>query len=177
MTSPTPHTQPAPSPARGRSPLLWVLCGAAAVSVLTIVGLAAAQAGGVNNTTTPTAGAYVPYCPPGYCPGDAATTSVLPAPAVALSPSAVTMPPTAYDDVPSGPPPEDITLAEFTRIKTGMTHKQVTAIIGSPGVLSVESSLASYHDEIYEWRGEGYGNANVAFQNGKVTSKAQAGLS
>jgi hypothetical protein len=70
-----------------------------------------------------------------------------------------------------------MTLDEFNRIATGMSHDEVTGIVGSPGTLSAQSSVGGFTDEIYSWQGSGSGNANVTFQNGSVVGKAQVGLS
>lgn len=73
---------------------------------------------------------------------------------------------------------EYITLEEFNSVKTDMTYKEVTAIIGSKGTVTSESSLNDYTIKIITWYGSGMAgsNANVTFTNGKVTSKAQFGL-
>ena len=70
-----------------------------------------------------------------------------------------------------------MTLDEFNRIATGMSHDDVTGIVGSPGTLSAQSSVGGVTDEIYSWQGSGGGNANVTFQNGSAIGKAQVGLS
>ena len=74
-----------------------------------------------------------------------------------------------------------ISLEEFNQISTGMTYTEVTSLIGSPGEMlsSTDSGLGPEHiTELWSWEGEGSlgANANVMFQGGKVTSKAQSGL-
>lgn len=74
-----------------------------------------------------------------------------------------------------------ISLDEFNRIETGMTYDEVCKIIGGEGVLTSSSDFGiddEYKTELYEWTGDGSigANANIMFQNGKVTSKAQFGL-
>lgn len=73
---------------------------------------------------------------------------------------------------------EYITLEEFNQVRNGMTYRQVTGAIGSDGVLSSSYNSNGYDFAIYSW--EGYGdmgaNANITFENGKVTGKAQFGL-
>jgi hypothetical protein len=71
-----------------------------------------------------------------------------------------------------------ITKAAFDIIETGMSYKQVVVIIGGYGELVSQSSYGSSSAALYQWDGVGSigANANVMFQNGKVTSKAQYGL-
>lgn len=73
---------------------------------------------------------------------------------------------------------EYITKNEFNAIKNGMTYSKVVSIIGSSGELSSSNSYGGYIIEIYTWWGKGAlgANAMITFENGKVTSKAQAGL-
>ena len=75
---------------------------------------------------------------------------------------------------------EFITMDEFNQIQTGMTYQEVVNIIGSAGELisSVDIGDALYKTEMYSWEGKGSigANANVMFQGGIVSSKAQFGL-
>lgn len=77
--------------------------------------------------------------------------------------------------------PGTISLEEFNAIKTGMTYQEVFDIVGSRGEVLSEVDLGlgdEYYTAMYTWDGEGSlgANANVTFQGGKVTSKAQFGL-
>ncbi|MDD2413993.1 MAG: DUF3862 domain-containing protein [Eubacteriaceae bacterium] len=72
-----------------------------------------------------------------------------------------------------------ITLDQFNQIQTGMTYDEVTAIVGSPGVVQSEVDIGdeTYKTTIYSWDGASYGSsANVTIQGGTVTSKSQYGL-
>ena len=73
---------------------------------------------------------------------------------------------------------EKLNYEKFNKIQTGMTYQQVVDIIGEDGTVLSESEIANIKTTIYSWYGEGSigANANVTFQNGKVTSKAQFGL-
>jgi len=71
-----------------------------------------------------------------------------------------------------------ISLSEFNRISTGMTHSEVWDIVGSGGTVMSESDIAGYKTVMYTWEGQGSlgANANCMFQNGELVSKAQYGL-
>ncbi len=73
-----------------------------------------------------------------------------------------------------------ISKAEFEKLNTGMTYREVVEMVGGYGELlsEVGSVGDEYHTAVYMWKGEGSigANANVTFQNGKVIMKAQAGL-
>ncbi len=74
--------------------------------------------------------------------------------------------------------PDDITMEEYNQIENGMTYDEVVEIIGSQGELSTESEYEGYTIEIYTWYADKTigSNANVTFENGKVSAKAQVGL-
>ena len=73
-----------------------------------------------------------------------------------------------------------MSLAEFNKIKTGMTYSEVVEIVGCEGELmsEVDLGMPEYATQLYTWKGWGSlgANANVSFQGGKVISKAQIGL-
>lgn len=72
---------------------------------------------------------------------------------------------------------EGINADKFNQIQNGMTYDEVVAIIGEDGTSISESELADIKTEIYEWQShDGWGNANITFQNGKVVNKAQFGV-
>ena len=74
--------------------------------------------------------------------------------------------------------PVVLTLEEFNQIQNGMSYSDVVAIIGGEGVLTSESSVGGTTMELFSWEGTSLGaNGNVTFMNGKVTAKAQLGLS
>lgn len=76
--------------------------------------------------------------------------------------------------------PSTINLSEFNRLKMGISYDQATDIIGGYGeVLSEgETEGTPFHTIIYQYEGEGSlgANANLMFQGGKLTNKAQYGL-
>lgn len=81
----------------------------------------------------------------------------------------------------SGNNPPTISLEEFNAIRTGMTYQEVYDIIGSQGQVLSEVDLGmgdEYYTVVRQWDGEGSlgANANITFQGGKVTAKAQFGL-
>lgn len=73
---------------------------------------------------------------------------------------------------------EYITMKEFNSIKSGMTYEQVAKIIGSPGEITSQVESGGYKITMVTWYGNGTAgsNANVTFENGKATAKAQFGL-
>jgi hypothetical protein len=81
--------------------------------------------------------------------------------------------PTPETPEPSG----GVTLANFNRVKTGMTYAEVSEIFGGPGDLSMETEIVGTKMEIYSWRAAvGFGNVTISFTDGRVASKAQLGL-
>lgn len=71
-----------------------------------------------------------------------------------------------------------ITLNEYHKLKTGMSRSEVYDIIGSYGEMVSESSADGYRITMYSY--EGYGsagaNAQLMFENGKLTTMSQYGL-
>ena len=90
-------------------------------------------------------------------------------------------PPAPAKAPPAPPAPAQesgVTLANYNRLKEGMSYNQVVAILGSEGKELSSSSLGGYKMVMYQWNAvNGRGaNMNAVFQNGKLFSKAQAGL-
>ncbi|MCP1307213.1 DUF3862 domain-containing protein [Paenibacillus tyrfis] len=73
-----------------------------------------------------------------------------------------------------------ITKEEFDKIENGQTYEEVSKIIGGPGELVAEAGTKGEksHTVGYMYKGEGSpgANANFAFQDGKLVTKAQFGL-
>jgi ribosomal protein L37E len=70
-----------------------------------------------------------------------------------------------------------VTMANFNKIKTGMTYSEVVKILGSEGEVMSENEMAGYKTEMYQWQGDSFvSNMNAMFQNRKLISKAQFGL-
>lgn len=68
---------------------------------------------------------------------------------------------------------EKITLGEFSRLKVGMSFEQVSAVIGSPGVVLDETG----DSKIVTFEGSLYGSsATISFKDGKLFVKSQIGL-
>ena len=76
---------------------------------------------------------------------------------------------------PLAPPPV-VTKAEYDQIATGMTYEQVKQIIGAPGEENAHDETAGFVTVSYQWMNSNGSNMNAMFQNGKLVSKAQAGL-
>jgi cytoskeletal protein RodZ len=70
-----------------------------------------------------------------------------------------------------------VTMANYTRLKTGMTYAQVVEILGKEGTELSSNEISGIKTVMYQWEGEGFGaNMNAMFQNGKMIQKAQFGL-
>ncbi len=75
-----------------------------------------------------------------------------------------------------GPGSADVTLANYERVRAGMTYDEVAAIFGGPGVRTAQLELAGERLEFYTWKDTAAGQATVVFKNGRVTEKNQHGL-
>ena len=73
-------------------------------------------------------------------------------------------------------PDRTVTLAEFNRIKDGMSYKEVVAIIGFEGTVMSETTVMGTRTVMYSWENRGFSNMNAMFQGDKLMSKAQLGL-
>ena len=69
-----------------------------------------------------------------------------------------------------------VTMADFERIRTGMTYPQVTSIIGNDGVNIGQSRVAGYEASSYTWKNRDGSNLIAIFQDGRLVNKAQFGL-
>jgi len=92
-------------------------------------------------------------------------------PSVATAPQAIEAP--AAPEQSGG-----VTMANFSKLRSGMSYSQVVSILGSQGTEMSSSDIAGYSTVMYSWDGEGgFGaNMNATFQNGELVSKAQFGL-
>lgn len=71
-----------------------------------------------------------------------------------------------------------ITADQFSQIENGMTYKQVTKIIGGEGEKISEDNTGDTVTAMYQWHGsDDTGNALITFEDGKVVSKTQSGIS
>lgn len=72
---------------------------------------------------------------------------------------------------------DSVTLAKFEAIKTGMRRAQVEEIMGRKGSETFNSDVAGMKFISLEWKDGPFKMILVSFQNDKVTSKMQIGLS
>jgi len=77
------------------------------------------------------------------------------------------------DDALSAPRLPGVTLANYGRVREGMTYEEVAAIFGGPGALAAEVELAGVKAEIYQWNAAGGGRALISFVKGKVSQKRE----
>lgn len=70
------------------------------------------------------------------------------------------------------------TLAEYNRIRVGMSYDEVREIIGAQGTEMSRNPIGGIATVMYSWRGAGIAGANMnaVFQDGKLVDKAQFGL-
>ena len=106
------------------------------------------------------------------------TATTAKSPATTAEKSSATSAPKATTTTAAKNSPK-ITKAEFEQLQTGMSRQQVADIVGSPGEVISESNLAGISTVMVKWDGSGSlgANANAMFQNDKLISKAQLGLS
>lgn len=69
-----------------------------------------------------------------------------------------------------------VTLANFERIRTGLTYRQVVAAFGSEGTLKGSRWIGKAELKEYEWRNNRGGFATIDFRKGRVCRKYQRGL-
>ena len=65
---------------------------------------------------------------------------------------------------------------KFNSIKQGMSYDEVVEIVGSEGELLSTSTIAGIESSTYSWESDGWGIANIMFQNGQVVNKTQVGV-
>lgn len=86
---------------------------------------------------------------------------------------------TTIASAPSEPPaaapanPATISKAEFDQITIGMSYESVVQIVGGPGNVQSEASIAGHTSKMVIWDSVcGIGNASAMFEDGALTSKA-----
>jgi hypothetical protein len=99
------------------------------------------------------------------------SSSPSPTPYVTGSPGSTTTPPANKTTSSSA-----LTKENFTRIKNGMSYKQVVEILGSEGEETSSSEIGRYKVASYKWSGPDYSMIYGVFTNDKLTSKTQANL-
>ena len=76
------------------------------------------------------------------------------------------------------PDTKAVSLAQFSKITSGMTYEQVVKIMGCDGYITSEISLLGSVSTTYKWNGSGMlSSASITFEKGKVSSTYQIGLS
>ena len=135
-----------------------------AAACLAVLALSACTA---QAPTTPTPGAGGSS---GVATQAGGATSAPASPSETASTSATSAAATDGEKVPA-------TLARFSKVKEGMTYKQVVAILGAPHVVIGKQTSGDITVEIYGWYGaDQFTTAVVSITNGKVTAVRQSGL-
>lgn len=70
----------------------------------------------------------------------------------------------------------DLSMEKFNKIEFDMSYDQVKEIMGSEGNETSSSKSGSYESKSYEWKGDKFARVSVRFQNGKLVSKSQSGI-
>lgn len=69
-----------------------------------------------------------------------------------------------------------INYENFLKIEMGQSYDDVVALLGE-GTQKTSSEVAGVKSVLYSWKGDGIASINMTIQDGKVSSKVQAGLS
>jgi hypothetical protein len=72
-----------------------------------------------------------------------------------------------------------VSKSQFMALRTGMTYRDAMRILGCEGDEVSRSEMAGFRTVIYAWKGSVWSGANMnaMFQNDRLISKSQAGLS
>ena len=73
-------------------------------------------------------------------------------------------------------PSEPYSLKMYASLKPGMTHSAVKVVLGSGGTEKSSSSVGGISTIALSWQNDDGSNMILMFQNGRLVSKAQAGL-
>lgn len=71
---------------------------------------------------------------------------------------------------------ESVTMAEYERVKVGMTYDQVVQIVGFQGENLSEVTYGNQSASSYAWSNDDGSNMIISFTNGRVSGKGQFGL-
>jgi hypothetical protein len=71
----------------------------------------------------------------------------------------------------AAPASDQLTMAQYNAVQTGMTYQEVVKIMGRPGEEVMRGDIV-----VYMWKNADGTNLNVTFRNNRVLNKAQAGL-
>jgi hypothetical protein len=71
---------------------------------------------------------------------------------------------------------DQITLAQYSQLQSGMSYAEVVEILGREGEEMSSSDVAGIRTVMYGWSNRGGANMNAMFQQGELVQKAQFGL-
>ena len=101
------------------------------------------------------------------------------APTVTTPPQQNTSAPVVKTESTKIPNASRVTMANFEKLKPGMSYAEAAKILGSAGSLSGKFKTQSGSMAMYSWKGKGDNgdwNVTARFDNGKLVNKVQVGL-
>jgi hypothetical protein len=71
----------------------------------------------------------------------------------------------------------EVTLDQYNRLKNGMTHSEVTGMIGCEGTAVSRYEVSNVETVLFIWLGNGYPGSHVilSFQGGRVVATVAGG--
>jgi hypothetical protein len=79
-------------------------------------------------------------------------------------------------EVSEAPGSPTVTLANYGRVRVGMTYGEVADIFGGPGIKAAQVQVGGDQLEFYVWKAVGGGHATITFEKNRVTEKSQTDL-
>jgi len=71
---------------------------------------------------------------------------------------------------------DGLTMANYEKIKSDMSHEEVSDILGSKGSETRSSTTGKSEYKSFKWEGDNYVRIYVNFKDDKMTSKSQTGI-
>ena len=71
---------------------------------------------------------------------------------------------------------QDVTLAQYNRLQTGMTLEEAQGVVGLGGTEMSRTEVGGISTLVIEWKNPDGSSLDATFQNGKLANKTQSGL-